>query len=179
MRGDLDAIALKALEKERSRRYGSPSDFAADIGRYLKNETVLAVPPSVAYRAGKFARRYRGGIDHGLRFRAGADRWHRPSASAEHRAQSIATARTEKRQSAQAVNDFLQNDLLAQASAANQSGPSVKPDPDLKVRTALDRAAAAHRWKVRPATGGGGVRFGTPSGRRTWTSGCTRKHGCN
>jgi len=39
------------------------------------------------------------------------------------------------------VNDFLQNDLLAQASAATQSGPSAKPDPDLKVRTALDRAA--------------------------------------
>ena len=44
--------------------------------------------------------------------------------------------------SAQAVNDFLQNDLLAQASAANQSGTGTKPDPDLKVRTALDRAAA-------------------------------------
>jgi len=42
---------------------------------------------------------------------------------------------------AQAVNDFLQNDLLAQASAATQSGPTAKPDPDLKVRTALDRAA--------------------------------------
>ncbi len=41
-----------------------------------------------------------------------------------------------------AVNGFLQNDLLAQASAAAQSGPSTKPDPDLKVRTALDRAAA-------------------------------------
>src|SRR5208283_2514962 len=44
--------------------------------------------------------------------------------------------------SAQAVNDFLQNDLLAQASASTQSGPGTKPDPDLKVRTALDRAAA-------------------------------------
>ncbi len=43
---------------------------------------------------------------------------------------------------AQAVNDFLQNDLLAQASTDNQSGPSAKADPDLKVRTALDRAAA-------------------------------------
>ena len=42
---------------------------------------------------------------------------------------------------AQAVNDFLQNDLLAQASAVTQSGPSTKVDPDLKVRTALDRAA--------------------------------------
>ncbi|MGC1295948.1 MAG: serine/threonine-protein kinase [Alloacidobacterium sp.] len=43
---------------------------------------------------------------------------------------------------ARAVNDFLENDLLAQASAANESGPATKPDPDLKVRTALDRAAA-------------------------------------
>ncbi len=43
---------------------------------------------------------------------------------------------------AAAVNAFLQNDLLAQASAAIQAGPSMKPDPDLKVRTALDRAAA-------------------------------------
>jgi serine/threonine protein kinase len=62
MRGDLDSIALKALEKDRSRRYGSPSDFAADIRRYLKNEAVLAVPPSAAYRARKFARRYRGAL---------------------------------------------------------------------------------------------------------------------
>jgi tetratricopeptide (TPR) repeat protein len=44
--------------------------------------------------------------------------------------------------SAKAVNDFLQNDLLAQASANNQAGTSAKLDPDLKVRTALDRAAA-------------------------------------
>jgi serine/threonine protein kinase len=62
MRGDLDSIALKALEKDRARRYGSPSDFASDIARYLKNEPVLAVPPSVAYRASKFARRYRGAL---------------------------------------------------------------------------------------------------------------------
>ncbi len=44
--------------------------------------------------------------------------------------------------SAKAVSDFLQGDLLAQASANNQAGPNTKPDPDLKVRTALDRAAA-------------------------------------
>ena len=62
MRGDLDSIALKVLEKDRSRRYGSPSDFAADIRRYLNNEAVLAVPASAAYRARKFARRYRGAL---------------------------------------------------------------------------------------------------------------------
>jgi hypothetical protein len=44
MRGDLDSIALKALKKDRARRYGSPSDFAADIGRHLNNEAVLGVP---------------------------------------------------------------------------------------------------------------------------------------
>ncbi len=44
-------------------------------------------------------------------------------------------------QEALAVNNFLQSDLLAQASANNQSGPSTKPDRDLTVRTALDRAA--------------------------------------
>jgi tetratricopeptide (TPR) repeat protein/tRNA A-37 threonylcarbamoyl transferase component Bud32 len=43
---------------------------------------------------------------------------------------------------AEAVNDFLRNDLLSQASPARQPGPSAKPDPDIKVRTALDRAAA-------------------------------------
>jgi len=57
--GDLDSIALKALEKERSRRYGSPSELAADIERYLRGEVVLAVPSSATYHARKFARRYR------------------------------------------------------------------------------------------------------------------------
>jgi non-specific serine/threonine protein kinase/serine/threonine-protein kinase len=59
LRGELDSIALKALEKERSRRYASASEFAADVRRYLNNEPVLAVPPSMVYRARKFGRRYR------------------------------------------------------------------------------------------------------------------------
>jgi eukaryotic-like serine/threonine-protein kinase len=48
---------------------------------------------------------------------------------------------------AKAVNDFLQNDVLAQASANAQAGPNTKPDPDLKVRTTLDRAAARIQGK--------------------------------
>jgi tetratricopeptide (TPR) repeat protein len=53
---------------------------------------------------------------------------------------------------ATAINEFLQNDLLAQASAENQARPDNKPDPDLKVRTALDRAAAriAGRFEKQP-----------------------------
>ncbi len=62
LKGDLDSIALKALEKDRSRRYGSPSDLAGDIQRYLHDEPVLAVPPSFAYRTRKFVRRHRFGV---------------------------------------------------------------------------------------------------------------------
>jgi serine/threonine protein kinase/tetratricopeptide (TPR) repeat protein len=59
LRGDLDWITLKALEKERARRYPSPMDLAADIQRYLRNEPVLAMPPRVGYRVRKFIRRHR------------------------------------------------------------------------------------------------------------------------
>jgi hypothetical protein len=62
IRGDLDSIALKALEKEKTARYGSPSALAADIRRHLNNEAVLAVPPSATYRAAKIARRHRGAL---------------------------------------------------------------------------------------------------------------------
>ncbi|NIQ90563.1 MAG: serine/threonine protein kinase, partial [Deltaproteobacteria bacterium] len=60
--GDLDWITMKALEKDRTRRYGSPQELAADIERYLHDEPVLATPPSVAYRARKFVRRHTWGV---------------------------------------------------------------------------------------------------------------------
>ncbi len=62
LRGDLDCIAMKALEKDRSRRYGMPSDLAADIERYLKHEPVEARPASTGYRLRKYLRRHRVGV---------------------------------------------------------------------------------------------------------------------
>ena len=62
LRGDLDWITMKALEKNRTRRYGSPSDLAADLARHLRDEPVLACPPSAAYRTKKFVRRHRFGV---------------------------------------------------------------------------------------------------------------------
>jgi non-specific serine/threonine protein kinase/serine/threonine-protein kinase len=62
LRGDLDAITLKCLEKERARRYGTPADLAADVERYIRNEPVLARPASVFYRARKYVRRNRVGV---------------------------------------------------------------------------------------------------------------------
>lgn len=56
--GDLDWIVLKALEKDRTRRYETASGFAEDIRRYLDNQPVTASPPTVAYLVGKFVRRH-------------------------------------------------------------------------------------------------------------------------
>ena len=135
LRGDMDAIVLKALDKERSRRYGSPADLAADIGRYLRSEPVVAVPPSTAYRARKFASRYRAAlattVAFVLLFIVSAFVTIRQSI----RANSQAAA-------AQALNDFLLNDILAQNNALRQWETNGKVDPELKVHTALDRAAA-------------------------------------
>ncbi len=57
LRGDLDWITLKAMEKDRTRRYASTTEFAADIQRHLHNEPVLASPPSLTYRFAKLVRR--------------------------------------------------------------------------------------------------------------------------
>jgi len=62
LRGDLDAITLKSLEKDRSRRYATPLELAADIGRYLRNEPVLARHAGTGYRARKYVRRHRFGV---------------------------------------------------------------------------------------------------------------------
>ena len=62
LQGDPDAITLKALEKDRARRYSTPVELAADIGRYLRNEPVSAHAPSAAYRARKYIRRHRLGV---------------------------------------------------------------------------------------------------------------------
>lgn len=62
LRGDLDRIVMKALEKETKRRYGSAAELAADIGRHLSSQPVLAAPPSRTYRARKFVRRHKIGV---------------------------------------------------------------------------------------------------------------------
>ena len=59
VRGELDWIVMKTLEKDRNRRYETASAFAEDITHYLRYERVLACPPSAVYRFRKFARRYK------------------------------------------------------------------------------------------------------------------------
>jgi tetratricopeptide (TPR) repeat protein len=64
-RGELDWIVLKALEKDRNRRYETANGFAADVQRYLADEPVLACPPSAPYRLRKFVRRHKGTLTAG------------------------------------------------------------------------------------------------------------------
>jgi tetratricopeptide (TPR) repeat protein len=62
LRGELDWIVMKALDKDRNRRYESASAFAADVQRYSNGEAVEACPPSVLYRLRKFTRRRKGPV---------------------------------------------------------------------------------------------------------------------
>jgi serine/threonine protein kinase/Tfp pilus assembly protein PilF len=62
LRGDLDWIVMKCLEKDRARRYESAGELARDVRRYLDGEAVVAAPPSPTYRLTKLARRHRGAI---------------------------------------------------------------------------------------------------------------------
>jgi len=136
-RGDVETIVAKALEKDKTRRYASTAELAADIRRYLHDEPIVARPPTTTYQLRKFARRHKtlvmgaAAVFVVLVLGIAVSTWEAVKAR---RAESKAK---EQAAIAQAVNDFLQNDLLAQASTTNQS----KADPDLKVRTALDRAA--------------------------------------
>jgi hypothetical protein len=60
LRSELDWLVMKALEKDRNRRYDSANGLAADVQRYLAGEAVTAVPPSVGYRVRKWVRKNRG-----------------------------------------------------------------------------------------------------------------------
>src|SRR5262249_46350760 len=65
LRGELDWIVMKALEKDRKRRYETANGFATDIQRYLADEPVQACPPSALYRLKKFMRRNKGPVSAG------------------------------------------------------------------------------------------------------------------
>ncbi|HEV1287470.1 MAG TPA: serine/threonine-protein kinase [Bryobacteraceae bacterium] len=142
---DLDNIVLKALHKEPARRYASAEQFSEDIRRHLARLPVIARPDTFAYRFSKFVRRHRAAsaatVLAVVSLIAGmaATLWQAHRSSVQ---QQIASA----------VNEFLRNDVLAQASALKQAGLDSKPDPELKVRTALDRAAAriAGKFQAQP-----------------------------
>jgi tetratricopeptide (TPR) repeat protein len=149
IRGELDWIVMKALEKDRNRRYETASAFAADVQRYMRDEAVEACPPSAAYRLRKLGRKYRRILAIGAGFVALLLLGSVVSITlavreSRERAKAVAQQKRAGEQTdiARAVIEFLQNDVLAQASSKKQAGRDTKPDLHLEVRTALDRAAA-------------------------------------
>src|SRR5688500_5904678 len=177
--GELDWIVMKALEKDRSRRYETASGFARDVERYLHDEAVQACPPSTVYRLRKFARRNRAALAAAavmvVLLMAGITgttigmirALHARTAEAQHRAkaeESLAravTARAEAesarkeaegaRAEAQAVNGFL-TDMFRSPQ------PDVAKGEQILVRDVLDRATKRIRdggFKSSPGTEAG------------------------
>jgi tetratricopeptide (TPR) repeat protein/predicted Ser/Thr protein kinase len=134
LHGDLDCIAMKALEKDRTRRYGSPAELAADVGRHLRHEPVMAGPPSAAYRLRKFARRHRWGVAV-----AGLLTLTLVAGTAVSTWQAVRATRAERRavleaQAAARVSDFL-SDLFRVSEPSEARGSSVT------ARELLDKGA--------------------------------------
>jgi len=135
LRGDLDTIVLKAMQPEPRDRYATAEAFAQDIERYRDSQPVLAQPESAWYRARKFVRRNRLAVAAAaailLALATGGGIAWRQKVRADREAAT-----------AQAVSEFLEKDLLSQAGSETQASPGTRPDPEIKVRTALDRGAA-------------------------------------
>jgi serine/threonine protein kinase len=135
LRGDLDRIALKCLEKERARRYETANGLAMDLQRHLNNEPVLARPATIRYRAGRFVRRHRVPVVAAVALVLALAGGLAGTITQTRRAMRATARAAEEAASSHAVSDFLQNDLLARANPENE------PDRELKLRTVLDRAA--------------------------------------
>ena len=141
LRDDLDWITMKALEKDRTRRYASASELAAELRRHLVDEPVLAGPPSRLYRFVKFARRHRIGVTAAslvlLALVAGgtAAGWQAAIAAKERNRAVAAQGDAEtKAETLSEVNDFHHRMLTSAA-------PIVARGHEVTVREVLDEAA--------------------------------------
>jgi serine/threonine protein kinase/Tfp pilus assembly protein PilF len=142
--GDLDWIVMKAIEKDRARRYETANGFAADVRRFLSGEPVLAAPPSASYRFNKLIRRNRGLVSivaaAAISLLVGAIgfAW---QASVATKAERVAESRLAE---SEATVKFL-DDMLASAD------PGVR-GKDVTVRSVLDEASKSvgHKFADKP-----------------------------
>jgi len=135
LRGELDWIVVKAIEKEPSRRYASVRDFELDVRRFLQREPIDAAPPGTSYLVRKFVRRHRVGVVAaglvfvGLTLFAGA-------LAAQARRTAIARTRAER------VSDFLERLLTV-------SDPNTAQGSQLTLREVMDQGAEAAERDLR------------------------------
>jgi len=129
LRGDLDWIVMKCLEKDRARRYDTAHDVALDVQRYLEDDPVLARPPSNIYRLQKLLHRYRGGVAAAAAIAVTLltgitiSTWQAVRATrAEHRAESLQSQesqlrrRAEREEASSQLNEYVADINLAQQS---------------------------------------------------------------
>ena len=149
IRGDLDWIVMKTLEKDRARRYDTATELVADIERHLNHEPVKAAAPSILYRLHKFIRRHRVSVTAGFLVaaamivgcvlatyglvRARLDR-NRAVRSEQVAEQRLVEAQRQAKIT-EAVNEFINKDLLASADPARTRGR------DVTIREVLDAAS--------------------------------------
>ncbi len=153
VRGDLDWIVMKSLEKDRSRRYATADALALDVQRYLDGDPVEAGPPSASYRLRKFTRKHRAALATATAFVVllvvttvfsswQAVRALRAESSAEDNLTKAKTSETKARKSAtqaKAIADFFRDKVIAAARPPGQDGGLGR---DVKLREALDHAEA-------------------------------------
>ena len=142
--GELDWIVIKALARNRTRRYETAREFGRDVQNYLDGEPVTAVRPSFAYHFRKFAAKHRK-----MLLSAAAVVLALVAGLALSTYESIRASRAEQRAEREAaittaVNRFLEEDLLGQAD------PNNEPDREITLREVLDRAASKVGFRDQP-----------------------------
>jgi serine/threonine protein kinase len=150
VRGELDWIVMRCLEKDRKRRYDTPSSLARDLERHLQDEPVEACPPSRGYRLRKFVRKHRAAavttvVLAGLLMVAAAvSVWQAARArDAEQRARDAARAEAAQRLAAEKVRD----DAMAarQLAAESEHKAMQAADAERKAKAQAEQAAEAER----------------------------------
>jgi non-specific serine/threonine protein kinase/serine/threonine-protein kinase len=141
LRGDLDWITMRALEKDRTRRYQSASDLAADIARHQRDEPVLAGPPSTRYKVGKFVRRNRVGVAAGVVVFAAIVGGFAASTVGFVRARRAERRAVEESETAKQVTSFLEG-------LFETSDPYKADRKTVTVRQVLDRGAERVRREL-------------------------------
>lgn len=147
LRGELDWIVMRCLEKDRARRYESAAALARDLERYLQNQPVDAGPPSAAYRFSKFIQRNRTAVAAGAAGLAllvgalGMTSWALQRARTERgQAQQRAAEALAAREEAEAATTFIVT--MFESVEPGSSAGGVAGGKDVTVRQVLDRAAA-------------------------------------
>jgi serine/threonine protein kinase/tetratricopeptide (TPR) repeat protein len=146
LRGEVDWIVMKALEKDRMRRYETANDFASDVMRYLTDQPVEACPPSARYRFTKFVRRNRASLTTAALVAVALLAGTAVSAWQAMRAREAAVEAGQRAEESRQVVDYLAKDVFGAA------GPSKRGRRSVTVGELFDRADATlgERFRRQP-----------------------------